>query len=202
MNLNLPIRVAALAFAVGMGSPAFAQQYFNCEYSPRCEAIQNKQCAPNRALKDKVSLIRLHSSAEDVERTWAVLAGFETEYCSRLGDRGNIVREFVSFRAKALPKAQDGSCIDPLACAETFVRVTREHWQRVDLEAQIKTDLERASPAASKTALPSPPQFAAAQPIPAGSWQTTITATTQSKVATPAKVVPPGKTMTRTVQSQ
>jgi hypothetical protein len=196
MNLNLLICVGALGLAVG--GPAHAQQYFNCEYSPRCEAIQNKQCEPARNLKDKITLIRLHTSAGEVERTWAVLIGLEPEYCNRLGDRGNIVRDFVSFRAKAYPKQQEGGCTDPLSCAETFVRVTRERWQRDDLDAKIKADLERSSSGANKTA----PQLAATEAIPAQSWQTTTTAAAQSKVATPAKVVPPGKARTRTVQSQ
>jgi hypothetical protein len=163
-----------LGLGLAAAVPAHAQQYFNCEYSPRCEAIQNGQCAPNRNLKDKLSLVRFHASAEDVERTWAVLAAFEPEYCKRLGERGNLVREFTKFRAKPNPALQGGSCADAPACAEAFVWATRERWQRDDLDARIKSELEVDSRAAAKAA---PPAAAApAGAIAPESWRTTTTA--------------------------
>src|SRR5262245_63105201 len=172
MKLN-PL-VCALSLGLVAGSPAYAQEYFNCQYSPRCEAIQNKQCEPDRNLKDKITLIRLHNSAEDVERTWLALTGFEAEYCGRLGVRGNIVREFVQFRAKTYPKLSGGHCVSPQECAEAFVRSTRERWERDDLDARIKADLERNSPVALKAAEPAE----ATAPVPTesiapGGWQTT-----------------------------
>ncbi len=93
-------------------NPAYAQQYFNCEHFPRCEAIQNYQCEPRRNLKDKLKLVRSHNSAEEVEGTWAVLSSLEPEYCSRLGGRGDIVREFLSFKTKAYPRPHDGGCAE------------------------------------------------------------------------------------------
>jgi hypothetical protein len=210
MSANLLIRLVALGLAMGVGSAAHAQHYFSCDYAPRCEAVQNKQCAPGRTLKDKISLIRLHNSAEDVERTWAVLASFEPEYCSRLGDRGNIVRDFLSFRAKAEAKPDlkpsAGGCTGPLACAEVFVSTARERWQREDLDARIKADLERSTSAAGKTAQPAPAASAATEQIPPGSWQTTTKAAPPAKGAMPIKAAAPAKSAlpakTRTVQSE
>src|SRR5262245_13595290 len=162
MNLNLRICVMASGLAWGVSGPAYAQQYFNCEYSPRCEAVQNEQCAPIRNLKDKIVLIRLHNSADDVEKTWSVLASFEPEYCGRLGPRGNIVREFVSFRAGSKAKlagAPAAECVDPPACAALFVQAARQRWQRDDLEAKIKADLERTSPAVIKSVQRTPAEL-------------------------------------------
>jgi hypothetical protein len=207
MNLNLLTCAVAsgLALGVGVGGPARAQQYFNCEYSPRCEAIQNKQCEPSRTLKDKITLIRLHSSSEEVERTWAVLAGFEAEYCSRLGDRGNIVRDFMSFRAKTISKQPGATCADPRACADVFVEAARERWRRDDLEGRIKADLERASGSTAKAVLPTAPEVAAMDPIPPDSWQTTTKAAAPAKAATSARAIAPAKSAapgkTRTVQT-
>jgi hypothetical protein len=169
MQLHLPICVLGLGLAAA--APAHAQPYFNCEYSPRCEAIQNGQCASNRDLKDKLSLARFHATADDVERTWSVLAAFEPEYCKRLGERGNLVREFARFKAKPSPELQGGDCADAAACAETFVRATRERWQRDDLDVRIKAELERNSRAAARGS--EPPQ---AEAIAPGTWQTTTTA--------------------------
>jgi hypothetical protein len=159
-----------LGLGVAAAVPAHAQPYFNCEYSPRCEAIQNGQCAPNRDLKDKLGLVRFHASAGDVERTWAVLAAFEPEYCRRLGERGNLVREFARFKARPEPAMQGDGCADAAACAEAFVRATRERWQRDDLDARIKAELERNSGAAARGSEPHP-----AEPIAPGTWQTTTT---------------------------
>jgi len=163
-----------LGLGVGAVTPAYAQEYFNCEYSPRCEAIQNRQCAPDRNLKDKLSLVRLHNSAEEVERTWLVLAGLEPEYCERLGSRGNIVRDFANFRSRIYPKLHGAACATPQDCAEAYVKSTRERWERDDLDAQIKADLERSSRAAMRVGGP----VKAADPEPAeaiapDSWQTT-----------------------------
>jgi hypothetical protein len=171
MRLHLPIGVLALGLAAAV--PAHAQPYFNCEYSPRCEAIENGQCAPVRDLKDKFALVRSHSSAEAVEKTWSVLAGFEPEYCKRLGERGNLVRAFLSYKDKVYPRLHGATCPDPQVCAEAFVKVTRERWQRDDLEARIKADLEQKSQAAIRAAAPPPPKPAG--DIPAESWQTTTT---------------------------
>lgn len=178
MKLNLVV-CALVACALGLGlaamPPVHAEPYFNCQYSPRCQAIQNKQCEPERDLKDKLGLIRLHNSAEDVERTWLVLAGLEPEYCERLGDRGNIVREFTTFRVKTYPKLNGGSCLSPQECAEAFVKATRERWERDDLEARIKADIERSSEAlkAGEPRKAKAPAPAAAAPIAPDSWQTT-----------------------------
>jgi hypothetical protein len=68
--MKLNSLVCALGLGLGVIAPAYAQEYFNCQYSPRCEAIQNSQCEPDRNLRDKLSLVRLHNSAEEVERTW------------------------------------------------------------------------------------------------------------------------------------
>ena len=122
--MKLNALVCALGLGLGAMAPAYAQEYFNCQYSPRCEAIQNRQCGPDRNLKDKFSLIRLHKSADDVERTWLVLAGLEPEYCGRLGARGNIIREFVDFRTKVYPKLYWSACTVPQECAEAFVKAT------------------------------------------------------------------------------
>ena len=210
MNPNLLICLIASVLAAGVASPAYAQQYFSCDYAPRCEAVQNKQCEPNRTLKDKVTLIRLHNSAEDVERTWAVLAKFEPEYCSRLGDRGNIIRDFLIFRAKVEAKPESkpsgAGCGDPLACAEVFMSAARERWQRDDLDARIKADLERSTSAAIKTAPPVPADFAAAEQIPPDSWETTTKAAAPAKGAPAIKAAAPAKpgptAKTRTVQSE
>jgi hypothetical protein len=167
MKRNLPIGL--LGLGLGLATPAFAQPYFSCEHFPRCEAIQNAQCAPKRTLKDKLTLVRSHNSAEEVERTWAVLSALEPEYCSRLGGRGDIVREFSSFRTRATRILHDGGCADAQACAETFVKVTRERWERADLEARIKADIEARSRAA------------ATEPAVPDGWQTTV------EPATPAR---------------
>ena len=172
--MKLTPSVGLLSLGLAAMTPAHAQQYFNCQYSPRCEAIQNKQCEPDRNLKDKITLIRLHSSAEDVERTWLVLAGLEIEYCGRLGARGNIVREYVNFRAKIYPKLYGGSCVSPQECAEAFVKTTRERWERDDLDAKIKADLERSSEAAVQAAEPArAAELAPKEAIAPESWETT-----------------------------
>jgi hypothetical protein len=165
--------MCVLGFGLAAAAPAHAQPYFSCEYSPRCEAIQNGQCAPNRDLKDKLGLARFHASANDVERTWAVLAAFEPEYCKRLGDRGNLVREYARFKAKPSPALQGDGCADAAECAEAFVRATRERWQRDDLEARIKAELELKSRAAARGSEPPPNEPAEA--IAPGTWQTTTT---------------------------
>jgi hypothetical protein len=163
-----------LSLGLAAMTPAHAQPYFNCQYSPRCEAILNKQCEPERNLKDKITLVGLHNSAGDVERTWLVLAGLEIEYCGRLGARGSIVREFVNFRAKVYPKLYGGSCISPHECAEAFVKTTRERWERDDLNAKIKADLERSSDVAVNTAEPAQPAaIAPKETIAPESWETT-----------------------------
>jgi hypothetical protein len=159
--MKLAPSVGLLCLGLAVTPPAQAQEYFNCQYSPRCEAIQNKQCEPERNLNDKITLVRLHNSAEDVERTWLVLAGLEIDYCGRLGARGNIVREFINFRTKTYPKLFGGSCINPQECAEAFVKTTRERWERDELDAKIKADLERGSQVAkvgesARTAEPAP----------------------------------------------
>jgi hypothetical protein len=195
MRPSLPVWVlifvswAALAPTV----PAAAQQYFNCEYSPRCEAIQNKQCAPTRNLKDKLSLVRSHNSAEEVEQTWALLAGFEAEYCSRLGDRGSLVRDFLSYKTRLYPKLHGAACSDPQVCTESFVKSTRDRWEREELDAKIKAELEKRSQAGVKAGNPPATKPAAPPSAAPGSWETTI------QVATPAT---PAKTRTRTVQSR
>jgi hypothetical protein len=166
--------VCLLSLGPGMTPPVHAQDYFNCQYSPRCEAIQNRQCEPDRNLKDKFTLVRLHNSAEEVERTWLILAGLESEYCGRLGARGNIVRDFVNFRTKVYPKLHGGSCATPQECAEAFVKSTRERWERDDLEAKIKADLEKRSQAAMRIGGPvRPADPASAEAIAPDSWQTT-----------------------------
>jgi hypothetical protein len=176
MKLN-PL-VCLLGLGVAVPTQAYAQEYFNCQYSPRCEAIQNRQCEPDRNLKDKLILVRLHNSAEEVERTWLVLAGLEPEYCGRLGARGNVVREFVNFRANIYPKLYGGSCGVPQACAEAFVKSTREAWERDDLDAKIKADLERNTRAAMRVGGPAdataplPPESPAESIVPE-SWETT-----------------------------
>jgi hypothetical protein len=171
--MKLTPSVGLLCLGLAVTTPAHGQEYFNCQYSPRCEAIQNKQCEPDRNLKDKIALVRLHNSAEDVERTWLVLAGLEIEYCGRLGARGNIVREFVNFRTKTYPKLFGGRCPNPQECAEAFVKTTRERWERDELDAKIKADLERSSEVAkveepSRTAEPAPKE----KIVPEG-WKTT-----------------------------
>jgi hypothetical protein len=182
---------AALALAI----PASAQEYFNCEYSPRCEAIQNRQCAPTRNLKDKISLVRSHNSAEEVERTWAVLAAFEPEFCGRLGDRGNLVRDFTTFRTKTYPKLHGTACTDPEACAESFVKATRERWEREELDVRIKAELERNSRSAVETREPPVRAPATSAPAVPERWQTTVEVETR-----PAKTAP--KPLIRTVQSR
>jgi hypothetical protein len=188
------MRLDHLACMLGLGlgamTPAHAQEYFNCEYSPRCEAIQNKQCASDRNLKDKLSLVRLHNSAEEVERTWLVLAGLEPAYCGRLGLRGNIVRDFANFRSKVYPKLHGAACAAPQDCAEAYVKSTRERWERDDLDAKIKADLEKSSQAAMRVSGPRRVQDPApAESIVPDSWQTTTeaarpTRTTRSGTAT------------------
>jgi hypothetical protein len=185
--MRLDHLVCMLGLGLGAVAPADAQEYFNCEYSPRCEAIQNKQCAPDRNLKDKLSLVRLHNSAEEVERTWLVLAGLELEYCGRLGSRGNIVRDFSNFRTKVYPKLHGSACATPQDCAEAYVKTTRERWERDDLDAKIKADLERSSQAAMRVGGPRQPHV----PAPADSvvpdhWQTT------TEVARPTKTTRSG----------
>jgi len=180
MRFNYLVCVLGLGFWA-MPS-AYAQEYFNCQYSPRCEAIQNKQCEPDRNLKDKLSLVRLHSSADEVERTWLVLAGLESEYCGRLGSRGNIVRDFVSFRSKTYPKLYGAACAAPQDCAEAYVKSMRERWERDDLDAKIKADLERSSQAAMRVG-----GLRAAESIAPDSWQTT------TEVAHPARTARTGK---------
>lgn len=166
--------VCMLGLALGAMVPAHAQEYFNCQYSPRCEAIRNSQCEQDRNLKDKFSLVRLHKSAEEVERTWLVLAGLEPEYCGRLGPRGNIVRDFVDFRTKVYPKLYGGACAAPQECAEAFVMTTRQRWERDDLDAKIKADLERSSQGAMRVGGPLRPEDPQpAKSIPPESWQTT-----------------------------
>jgi hypothetical protein len=188
MRLSLPVSVLGVMLAA-MG-PAYAEPYFNCEYSPRCEAVQNRQCAPTRNLKDKLALVRSHNSAEEVEAAWAVLAGFEPEYCGRLGDRGNLVREFLTFKTKLYPKLHGGSCSDAQACAEAFVKGARERWDRDDLEARIKAEIERNSKVALKAAAPPVPPTTPPQQTVPESWQTTT------------EVARPADTKTRTVQSR
>ena len=173
MKLSPFVGLLSLGLAMMM-TPAHAQQYFNCQYSPRCVAILNKQCEPERNLQDKITLVRLHNSAEDVESTWLVLAGLEIEYCGRLGARGSIVREFVNFRVKIYPKLYGGSCVSPQECAETFVKSTREQWERDDLDAKIKADLKRNLEVAVKAAEPARPAGIAAKgTIAPESWETT-----------------------------
>jgi hypothetical protein len=184
-----------LGTALALAAPASAEEYFNCEYSPRCEAIRNGQCAPTRNLKDKISLIRSHSSAEEVERTWAILAAFEPEYCGRLGDRGSLVRDFVTFRTKVYPKLHGAACTDPQACAESFVKATRERWNREELDARIKAELERNSRSAVDTReLPARSSAASAPAVPER-WKTTVEVETP-----PAKPAP--RPLIRTVQSR
>ena len=179
--MQLSLRGLVLGVTLAAGGPVYAQPYFNCQYSPRCEAIQNLQCAPERNLKDKLALVRSHNSAEEVEAAWAVLAGFEPEYCARLGDRGNLVREFVTFKTKLYPKLHGRSCAEAEGCAEAFVRATRERWQRDELEAKIKADLERRAGVAPAAAAP---------PAIPESWETRTEVAAQ-----PSK-------KTRTVQSR
>jgi hypothetical protein len=200
MRPSLPACVlgAALALAVPAAS---AQTYFNCEFSPRCQAIQNKQCEPTRNLKDKVSLVRSHNSAEEVEKTWAVLVGFEPEYCGRLGDRGNLVRDFATYMAfmtKVYPKLQGTTCADPQACAQSFVRTTRERWEREELDAKIKADLERSSRSPGEQGeRPTRNSATSAPAVPEG-WQTTVEV--QRPAAKP--VIAPAKPVIRTVQNR
>jgi hypothetical protein len=190
MRPSLPccVLVCVLGAALASTIPASAQQYFNCEYSPRCEAIQDKQCAPTRNLKDKLSLVRSHNSAEEVEQTWAMLAGFEAEYCGRLGDRGSLVREFLTYKTRLYPKLHGAPCADPQVCTESFVKTIRDRWEREELDAKIKAELEKRSQTGVKAG--NPPAARPAAPVP-GSWETTI------QVATT-----PAKTRTRTVQSR
>ena len=179
--------VCMLGLALGAMVPAHAQEYFNCQYSPRCEAIRNSQCEQDRNLKDKFSLVRLHKSAEEVERTWLVLAGLEPEYCGRLGARGNIIREFVDFRTKVYPKLYGSACTAPQECAEAFVKATRERWERDDLDAKIKADLERNSQGAMRIGGPRKPAGPPpTESIPPDSWQTT------TEVARPTKTTGAG----------
>jgi hypothetical protein len=188
MKLSLPICLFGLGLA-GV-TPAYAQQYFNCEYSPRCEAIRNTQCAPNRDLKDKITLIRWHNSAEDVERTWAALAGLEAEYCDRLGTRGNIVIELTRFKNTIYPKLYGASCPDPQTCVDAFVKVTRDRWARDDLDAKIKADLEKKSQEAIRRPEPASRKPATSDSILPESWQTTT------------KISAPPRTRTRTVETR
>lgn len=187
MKLGLPVGLLGLGLAVGpavglvWAGPASAQPYFNCEYSPRCEAIRDKTCEPSRTLKDKVSLIPSHNSAEDLEKTWAVLAAFEPEYCAQLGGRGSILRDFVLFKARIDPRLRAERCATPLACAEAFVGATRERWERDALDAKVKADLEMGSRTAITTAEPAPLETSSLGDVALGRWQTTV------KAASPAR---------------
>jgi hypothetical protein len=85
----------------------------------------------------------------------------------------------------------DGGCANLQACVETFVKVTRERWQRDALEAKIKADLEARSRAAIEASEAAKGIMAGStEPIVPEDWQTT------TKAATPTKS--PG----RTVQSR
>ena len=154
--MKLNALVCALGLGLGAMAPAYAQEYFNCQYSPRCEAIQNKQCGPDRNLKDKFSLIRLHKSAEDVERTWLVLAGLELNTAVVL-ERGKYYTGVRGLPDEGLSKAVWSACTVPQECAEAFVKATRERWERDDLDAKIKADLERNSQGAMRIGGPRKP---------------------------------------------
>jgi hypothetical protein len=88
----------------------------------------------------------------------------------------------VIFRSKTYPKLHGAGCATPQDCAEAYVKSTRERWERDDLDAKIKADLERNSQAAMRIGGP----VKAAGPAPAkaiapDSWQTTTVAARPTK---------------------